>query len=78
MTCAFAPLFLNQMLTIIVETGHVDADDNVAEQLETAERECLEARSTYLLKNSIIEGILITDPVLKAVHSGANATPAER
>lgn len=44
----------------------------------SAERECLEARAKYVLKNSIVEKVLITDPVLKAIHCGSNVSPAER
>ncbi|SLM41047.1 Centromere protein H [Lasallia pustulata] len=54
------------------------SNDNLADQLKRAERGYLESRSAYLLKSSIWESILVTDPTLKAVHSGANATPAER
>ena len=46
--------------------------------LKVAEKDCLEARAAYLLKSSIVESIVITDPVLKAIHSGSNATPPER
>ncbi|MCJ1303898.1 hypothetical protein MMC08_006709 [Hypocenomyce scalaris] len=66
---------------VLIDLGTVDgptSDDNIVEQLNNAEREYLESRSAYLLKNSIVESILVTDPILKAVHSGANATPAER
>ena len=31
-----------------------------------------------MLRQSVVEDVLITDPILKAVHSGANATPTER
>lgn len=47
-------------------------------QVKLAEKECLEARATYSLKQSVVEDVLIIDPVLKAVHSGLNATATER
>ncbi|CAG8100736.1 unnamed protein product [Penicillium salamii] len=47
------------------------------EQLALAERELLEARSTYMVRRKAIRTILMTDPILKAVHLKA-ATPAER
>ncbi len=31
-----------------------------------------------MLRQSVVEDVLIADPILKAVHSGANATPTER
>ncbi|EED19421.1 conserved hypothetical protein [Talaromyces stipitatus ATCC 10500] len=55
------------------ETGTEDAE----EQLSVAERELLEARATFTVRRKATESILITDPVLKAVHMKA-ATPAER
>lgn len=47
-------------------------------RLRNAERACLEARAKYILNQSIVEKVLITEPVLKAIHAGSNATPAER
>ena len=47
-------------------------------ELKNAERECLDARAAYILRQSVVEDVLIADPILKAVHSGANATPTER
>lgn len=58
------------------------ADDSQPDEhelrLKPAERACLEARAKYILNKSIVENVLITDPVLKAFHAGSNATPAER
>jgi hypothetical protein len=63
-------------LLLTVYDFQPDGDDEL--RVKDAEKACLEARAKYILKNSIIENILITDPVLKAIHSGGNATPAER
>ncbi|KAJ5481795.1 hypothetical protein N7475_000607 [Penicillium sp. IBT 31633x] len=46
-------------------------------QLAIAERELLEARSTYTVRGKAVRTILMTEPILKAVHLKA-ATPAER
>ncbi len=46
--------------------------------LKEAEKEYLEARAAYVLRQSVVEDVLIADPILKAIHSGANATPTER
>ncbi|KAJ5135582.1 uncharacterized protein N7515_004860 [Penicillium bovifimosum] len=51
--------------------------EDVEEQLAVAERELLEARSTYTVKEKAIRTVLMTGPILKAVHLKA-ATPAER
>ncbi|KAJ5494174.1 hypothetical protein N7463_010261, partial [Penicillium fimorum] len=47
------------------------------EQLTIAERELLEARSTYTVRRKAVRTILMTEPILKSVHLNA-ATPAER
>lgn len=47
------------------------------EQLAIAERELLEARATYTIKKKATRTVLMTDPILKAVHRKAN-TPLER
>ena len=53
-------------------------DDVSDVQLRDAEKECLEARAAYMLRQSVIEDVLISDAVLKAVHAGVNATPTQR
>lgn len=35
-----------------------------------AEREALDAKAEYELRNRIIHNVLVMDPVLKAVHGG--------
>jgi hypothetical protein len=51
--------------------------ENAEEQLLVAERELLEARATFTVRRKATESILMTDPILKAVHMKA-ASPAER
>ena len=59
--------------------GIVALDRQVSEEeIEAAERELLDAKASYSLRNNIIESILVADPVLKAVHAGVNAAPVER
>ena len=53
-------------------------DEELDAQVKIAEKECLEARATYSLKQSVVEDVLIIDPILKAVHAGLKATPTER
>ena len=60
---------------LVEYSGHEDA---IQADLEKVEKECLEARAGYLLRQSVLEDVLIADPILKAVHSGANATATER
>lgn len=55
------------------ETTAEDAE----EQLSVTERELLEARATFTVRRKATESILMTDPILKAVHLRA-VSPAER
>ncbi|KAL4926274.1 centromere protein H [Aspergillus undulatus] len=50
---------------------------NNAEELATAERELLEARATYTVRKKAVNTVLITDPILKAIHQ-KGSSPAER
>lgn len=54
------------------------SDQEVQAEIKKAERDLLEARSKHTLRNQIIQNVIITDPVLKAVHSGEEATELER
>ncbi|PWY92389.1 hypothetical protein BO70DRAFT_391799 [Aspergillus heteromorphus CBS 117.55] len=58
------------------DTDFLSGDD-AEEQLAIAERELLEARATYTVRRKAVGTVLMTDPVLKAVHLKAT-TPAER
>jgi len=51
--------------------------ENIEDEVAKAEQELLELRATYTTRERAIETVLITDPILKAVHLKA-ATPAER
>ncbi|KAF2097632.1 hypothetical protein NA57DRAFT_77885 [Rhizodiscina lignyota] len=59
------------------ETSTV-SDDQLDAQLKVAELEALEARANYVLRNRIIQHVLITDPVLKAVHKGTDGNVLEQ
>ncbi|KAF2007096.1 hypothetical protein P154DRAFT_517507 [Amniculicola lignicola CBS 123094] len=48
------------------------------EQLITAEREAMEARAEYELRNRTTHNVLSMDPVLKAIHGGDATDCAER
>ncbi|KAF2457903.1 centromere protein H (CENP-H)-domain-containing protein [Lineolata rhizophorae] len=54
------------------------SDADLDDQIVIAEREVLEARAAYTLRNNIIRNVVITDPVIKAVHESAISTAAER
>lgn len=46
--------------------------------LEDAQKALLDAKARHALRNSIVESVLIANPILKAVHAGSNASPIER
>ncbi|KAI9875377.1 MAG: hypothetical protein M1830_008570 [Pleopsidium flavum] len=57
-----------------VSVNEVSESNRTEEQLRRAEKGVLGAKATYSLRTQIIENVLMTDPILKAVHSGINAT----
>lgn len=67
---------MHQLIDSVVDDSQLNADTE--RHLQAAERDCLEARAAYLLRSSIVESVVINDPVLNAVHSGINASPPER
>lgn len=54
------------------------SDDDLEEQLIKAEREAMEAKAEYELRNKITHNVLVTDPVLKAVHGDEHSDHAEK
>ena len=46
------------------------SDDDLQEHLITAEREVMEAKARFEIRNSISHSVLVMDPFLKAVHGG--------
>ncbi|OAQ72270.1 centromere protein Cenp-H [Pochonia chlamydosporia 170] len=45
---------------------------------EETQRDLLEARANFRLRNDVVESVMTANPILKAVHNGTNASPAER
>ncbi|KAG5924936.1 hypothetical protein E4U42_004507 [Claviceps africana] len=45
---------------------------------EQTQRDVLDARANFRLQNDVVESVMTANPILKAVHNGTNATPAER
>lgn len=64
-------------MLIAREDSEQTSAQDAEEQLSAAERELLEARATLTVRRRATESILMTDPILKAVHSKATS-PAER
>lgn len=54
------------------------SDDELQEQLTLAEREAMDAKAEYEIRNRITHNVLVMDPVLKAVHGGEQTGHAEK
>lgn len=54
------------------------SDDDLEAQLITAQREAMEAKAKYELRNRICQNVVMVDPVLKAVHGGEGTDFAEK
>lgn len=52
--------------------------DALQEQLIIAQREAMEAKAEYEIRNMITHNVLVMDPVLKAVHGGEHTASAEK
>ncbi|KAJ0426065.1 centromere protein H (CENP-H)-domain-containing protein [Aspergillus carlsbadensis] len=61
----------------ILEQELESTSTDSAEELADAERELLDARATYTVRNKAVGTVLITDPILKAIHL-KGVSPAER
>lgn len=48
------------------------------ERLTIAQREAMEAKAEYEIRNRITHNVLVMDPVLKAVHGGKQTRFAEK
>jgi hypothetical protein len=54
------------------------SDDELQAQLTIAQREAMEAKTEYEIRNRIAHNVLVMDPVLKAVHGGERTGYAEK
>ncbi|RYP89220.1 hypothetical protein DL770_004518 [Monosporascus sp. CRB-9-2] len=46
--------------------------------IKAAQKELLDSRARYVLRNETVESVVMANPIMQAVHSGANASPIER
>ncbi|KAL6868617.1 centromere protein H (CENP-H) domain-containing protein [Trichoderma novae-zelandiae] len=64
-----------EIAIINAQQAGVKDDD---EDITAAQLSLLTARAKYRLRNDAIEAVLMANPILKAVHSGTQASPIER
>ncbi|KPM40977.1 hypothetical protein AK830_g5588 [Neonectria ditissima] len=48
------------------------------EEAQKAQEELLESRAKFVLRNDVIEAVLMANPILKAVHNGTDASSVDR
>ncbi|KAI9843144.1 MAG: hypothetical protein M1837_006597 [Sclerophora amabilis] len=53
-------------------------DDELESQIAATQQEVLEVKAQNSLQNQIVQSVLVTDPIVKAVNLGENATAAEQ
>lgn len=52
--------------------------ETTEEQIKVAEEEMLNAKAVYSIRQRIKESVIITDPIIRAVHFEAEASSAEQ
>ncbi|GAP90275.1 putative centromere protein Cenp-H [Rosellinia necatrix] len=55
--------------TVATASGHT---------VEVAQKELLDSRARYLLRNEVVASVVSANPILQAVHNGVKASPVER
>ncbi|KAH7170793.1 centromere protein H (CENP-H)-domain-containing protein [Dactylonectria macrodidyma] len=48
------------------------------EDIRKTQTDLLESRAKYVLRNDVIEGVMMVNPILKAVHNGTDASSVDR
>ncbi|KAH8650154.1 centromere protein H (CENP-H)-domain-containing protein [Xylariales sp. PMI_506] len=65
-------------VSLITAQKEYTSDQTTSTSIEQAQNELLEARAKYILRNDVVESVLMANPVLQAVHGGTNASPIEK
>ena len=53
-------------------------NEGLEEVTEKTQIDLLDARARFQLRHDAVEAVMIANPILKAVHTGTDASPAER
>ncbi|KAI5925327.1 centromere protein H (CENP-H)-domain-containing protein [Camillea tinctor] len=53
-------------------------DTSAERSIEAAQKDLLNSRSRYVLRNDVADSVMSANPILQAVHNGTNASPIER
>ncbi|KAI1872990.1 uncharacterized protein JN550_003864 [Neoarthrinium moseri] len=65
-------------IALITAQKNFEPGDITAPNVEAAQNNLLESRARYMLRNEVAEGVIMSNPVLQAVHGGINASLIER
>ncbi|KAI1759563.1 centromere protein H (CENP-H)-domain-containing protein [Hypoxylon sp. FL1150] len=48
------------------------------DNIEAAQKALLDSRSRYVLRNEVVQSVIVANPILQAIHNGTKASPVER
>ncbi|CAJ2513132.1 Uu.00g012510.m01.CDS01 [Anthostomella pinea] len=65
-------------IAIITAQKNYVPDPDSERSRDAAEKQVLESRALYVLRNDKVEGAMIARPILQAAHNGTRASPVER
>lgn len=71
------PCSWDAILIYVAPTSDLPTEEAEA-RLKEAEKESLDARAAYLLKENIVKNVVQAGPLLKSIHAGGKASPMER
>jgi hypothetical protein len=63
----------------LVSDRSLDISEQISQEIiKEAQVRLLEARASWMLRNDVVEGVMMVNPIIKAVHRGTDASPIER
>ncbi|KAI0404990.1 centromere protein H (CENP-H)-domain-containing protein [Xylaria palmicola] len=65
-------------IALINAQNNYVADTTSGRTVEVAQKELLDSRARYLLRNEVLASVVSANPILQAVHNGTKASPIER
>ncbi|KAJ8132173.1 hypothetical protein O1611_g1454 [Lasiodiplodia mahajangana] len=67
-----------ELALLNAQKRYVPVDTTPGRTVEVAQRELLDSRARYMLRNEVVASVVSTNPILQAVHNGTKASPIER
>lgn len=69
------------IILVLTCLAHINTDEELdftPEETLKGQTDLLEARAKYVLRNDVVDAVMMANPILKAVHSDPNSSPVER